>query len=193
MRKLIPAAALSTLLFMPCAATAMPLADWRADDLMLQAAELRKTLTLNANQQILWDQTTARARAILRARQSRRDGLQARLKQAAANPATDLRDVVGAVDADADASLQEDRQLRELWLTMNDALDDEQRRAVLVQFQSMLERTGAGPQAPGTDAGPGHGRPRGGPGGSGRGRGGMQGGLGAGAGSGPGGMGNAGF
>ncbi|MGH8855435.1 MAG: hypothetical protein ACREWI_14295, partial [Telluria sp.] len=41
------------------------------------------------------------------------------------------------------------------WLTMNDALDDRQRKLVLARVKSMLER-----QAPGPDAGPGRGEGR---------------------------------
>jgi hypothetical protein len=44
------------------------------------------------------------------------------------------------VNGEADLSMLEDRQLRELWLTMNDALDDHQRQAILSFLADELVR-----------------------------------------------------
>jgi hypothetical protein len=56
------------------------------------------------------------------------------------DPTTELRDMAAWVDREADLSMQEDRQLRELWLTVNDALDDHQRQTVLAFLADELAR-----------------------------------------------------
>jgi hypothetical protein len=92
-------------------------------------------------------------------------------------PGAELRELGSLVDAEEAATLAEDKQLRELWLTVNDALDDNQRRQVLAFMGEQMQRV---------DGGEGHG----GPGNreeGGRGRGGMRGRGGAGMGAGMGG------
>lgn len=153
------------------AATASPLMDLRADDLLAMAPELRKALALNANQQLLWQQSEQRTRALLRERQGRRERLQAQAAALANNPGAELRALGTAADAEAQASAQEDQALREQWLLLNDALDDRQRAVVLRFLADQLERVrdAAPPRGEGGGAreGGGHGGP-GGPGGRGR-------------------------
>ena len=153
------------------AATASPLMDLRADDLLAMAPELRKALTLNANQQLLWQQSEQRTRALLRERQGRRERLQAQAAALANNPGAELRTLGTAADAEAQASAQEDQALREQWLLLNDALDDRQRAVVLRFLADQLERVrdAAPPRGEGGGAreGGGHGGPSG-PGGRGR-------------------------
>jgi hypothetical protein len=117
-----------------------PAMEIRAEDLMSQSADLKQSLNLNANQQVLWQQVESKARALLRVRQSRREHLQADLKSSLADVKTELRDLSGAFDVENMASAQEDKQLREWWLTVNDALDDTQRRIVLVFLADQLQR-----------------------------------------------------
>jgi hypothetical protein len=113
---------------------AVPLMDMRAEDLLPMASEFRKSLNLNANQQTLWQQVESRSRTLLRERQHRREALQDKAKAILARPDVELRELNALVEAESAASAQEDKTLRELWLGLNDALDDSQRR----QFASLL-------------------------------------------------------
>jgi hypothetical protein len=153
---------------------AVPLMDMQADDLLPLASEFRKSLNLNANQQTLWQQVESRTRAVLRERQARRERLQQQARTALGAPGVELRELGKALDAEAAASSAEDRQLRELWLTVNDALDDRQRRQVADLVAEQMERVPqaavpqAAPQPRGERAGGGmgHGRRGGGLGGA---------------------------
>ena len=180
---LVRAAALALILHSGVAA-ASPLMDLRTDDLLAMAPELRKALALNANQQLLWQQSEARTRAILRERQGRRERLQAQATALAQDPGAELRTLDTAADAEAQASAAEDKALREQWLLLNDALDDRQRTQVLRFLADQLERVRDGGPARGEEGGKREGGREGGPGGPGGGRGrpgggmgGMQGGV----------------
>jgi hypothetical protein len=52
----------------------------------------------------------------------------------------ELRELNALVEAESAAAGQEDKQLRELWLSLNDALDDAQRRQVAVLVNEQLLR-----------------------------------------------------
>jgi hypothetical protein len=168
------AAALALLLHAGSAA-ASPLMDLRAEDVLPMAPQLRTSLALNANQQLLWQQSEARTRALLRERQARRERLQKLAAQVAARPDAELRELDSAVETEAAASALEDKQLRALWLAVNDALDDGQRRTVLRFLADQLERVRDG-APPAREGGMGREGGHGGPGG-GRGRGGAAGGT----------------
>lgn len=160
-------------------AYAVPVTDWRADDLLVQAADIREELGLTDNQDLLWEQSMRKTRAILRLRKERRDALDGASRQLAAEPGAELRSLARALADDAASVHDEDKELREIWFTMNDALDDRQRALVLARFRSILERQPSGPDGgEGRRAG---GRREGGRGG--RGPGGMAGGGAAGAGN----------
>ncbi|AVR99015.1 hypothetical protein C9I28_02600 [Pseudoduganella armeniaca] len=143
-------------------ALATPVMDWRAPDLLMMAPDLKGTLKLNANQATLWNQTESRTRALLRERQSRQEQLQARALQALQANGVELRALAGALDGEDTTLLAENHQLREWWLTVNDALDDVQRQAVAVFLAEQLQRK---PEGPGRGDGP----PRGEAGGGGHG------------------------
>ncbi|MGJ7915179.1 hypothetical protein ACI48D_06825 [Massilia sp. LXY-6] len=119
---------------------AVPLMDMRAEDLVPMASEFKKALNLNANQQTLWQQVESRSRTVLRERQHRRDALQERAKALLARPDVELRELSALVGAESAATTQEDKQLRELWLGLNDALDDTQRRQVATLVNEQLMR-----------------------------------------------------
>jgi hypothetical protein len=152
-------------------ASALPMMEMRAQDLLMMAPALKESLKLNANQQTLWQQTEGRTRALLRERQSRTERMQAATLQAMQGKEVELRDMTAALDAENALELTEERQLREWWLTMNDALDATQRRAVAVFLAEQLQRKPEGPgggagAAPRGEGGGGHrGGPGGGPGG----------------------------
>jgi hypothetical protein len=121
-------------------ALATPVMEMRAEDLLPMASEFRKSLNLNANQQTLWLQVEGRSRAILRERQSRRERLQASLNTALPGTKVELRNLEGAIEAESAASAQEEKQMRELWLGVNDALDENQRQQVATLISEQLMR-----------------------------------------------------
>lgn len=129
---------LAFLLYSP--AYAIPAMDVQLEDLMAQASDVKKSLNLNANQQVLWQQVESKMRAILGARQRRREQLQSGLKKELGDPSAELRDLAKQVDAEADQSTLENKQLRELWLTVNDALNDPQRQTILRLLTDQLLR-----------------------------------------------------
>jgi predicted phage tail protein len=110
-------------------AFAVPVMDMRAEDLVPMAAEFRQSLNLNANQQTLWAKVESQSKALLRERKARRDRLQEATRQGLQAQNVELRDLQKALEDEQATSAQEDRQLREWWLGINDALDDGQRQA----------------------------------------------------------------
>jgi hypothetical protein len=155
---------------------AVPLMDMRVDDLLFMSADVKKSLNLTPNQQTVWNQAEGRSRAILRERQRRREALQEQAKTMMAKPDVELRDLNKAVEAEAATTAAEDKQLREGWLEVNDALDDKQRAQVVTFVGEQLMRVvpdGHPGGERGGERGSGGGRPRGM---GGHGRGGMGGG-----------------
>lgn len=134
-------------------AHAINVADLRAEQLMLGAESMHKDLALSPNQQTLWKQSASEARAILRARERRRDKLQADLATALGAGAPELRDLNGTLDAEDSTAAAENRHLRGLWLTVNDALTDAQRVQVVQYLASQLARVDAGPAPAGEPRG----------------------------------------
>lgn len=134
-------------------AQALPAMDVEAGVLMAQSDDLKQALKLTPNQLTLWRQTESKMRSILDERRRRRDRLQDDLKRGVSNPQAELRDLAKLYDAEADASYREDKQLRELFLAVNDALDDTQRQAILSalndQLQRVPDRGGDGPKSSG--------------------------------------------
>ncbi|UGQ46245.1 hypothetical protein [Massilia endophytica] len=145
--KLFKKTAFVLALFAAFSAGATPLMEMRAEDLLPMAPDLKASLKLNANQSTLWAQTESRTRTLLRERQSRRERLQAASKQALEGKDVELRDLNGAMEAEQAATAAEEKQLREWWLTVNDALDESQRRAVAVFLVEQLQRV-EGPMRP---------------------------------------------
>ncbi|HEU4844025.1 MAG TPA: hypothetical protein VFT05_07160 [Burkholderiaceae bacterium] len=121
-------------------ALAVPVMELRAEDLLPMASDLKTSLNLNANQQILWQQTEGKTRALLRERQARRERLQAASKTGLDAAGVELRDLAGAMDAETATTAAEEKQLREWWLTVNDALSESQRRVVANQLAEQLLR-----------------------------------------------------
>lgn len=153
-------------------ALAVPLMDMRAEDLLPMTAQFKQSLNLNANQQTLWQQVESRSRAVLRERQHRREALQDKAKTLLAKPDVELRELNALVEAESAAAVQEDKQLRALWLGLNDALDDAQRRQVATLINEQLLRV-VPEVRPAGEHGGGKGGERGGRGMGGHGRGGM--------------------
>jgi hypothetical protein len=129
---------------------ATPLMDMVASDLLPMAPDFRKTLNLNANQQTLWQQVESRTRSVLHERQSRRERMQQQARAMLDKPDVELRELNALIDAEAGLTAAEDKELRQLWLTMNDALDDGQRRKVATFVSEQMMRV---PDAPGQRGG----------------------------------------
>jgi hypothetical protein len=160
---------------------AVPLMDMRAEDLLPMASEFKKALNLNANQQTLWQQVEGRSSTILRERQARRERMQQQARAMLDKPNVELRELNALIDAESGLSAAEDQQLRAQWLTVNDALDDTQRRKVATFVSEQMMRV---PDAAAQRGAP-EGRAESGEhrrGGMGHGRGGMGGGASAGMG-----------
>lgn len=164
-------------------AHAVPLTDLRAEDLLPMAGDLKQSLNLSTNQQTLWNKAEAASRTILRDRTRRRAALQEWARTLLASPDADLRKLDAATDAESATAHGEDRQLRALWLDVNDGLDDNQRRQVAGRLGEQLLRVvpdgggrGGAPGGqrdeqnrrggPGNGRGPGAGQVPGGPGGA---------------------------
>ncbi|MET0323402.1 MAG: hypothetical protein ABW069_22005, partial [Duganella sp.] len=163
---------------------AVPVMDMRAEDFLPMANDLKKLLNLTPNQQTLWQQTESRTRNLLRERKARRERLQASALAAAQTPGVELRDVAKAVDEETSLAVGEEKSLREWWLVVNDALDENQRGIVAQQVSEHLLRVqdNGGPGRERREEGGEH---RGGPGGQGGRKGGAgQGGMGIGVGAG---------
>lgn len=121
-------------------AFALPVAEMRAEDYLPMAAELKKSLGLNANQQTLWSQTESKTRKLLSERKARRERLQAATLAGAQGANVELRDLGKALDEETNISAAEEKQLREWWLTVNDALSEAQRQAVVQMVSEQLQR-----------------------------------------------------
>lgn len=156
---------------------AVPLMDMRAEDLVPMASQFKQSLNLDANQQTLFSQVEGRSRAILRERTRRREALQEQAKAILARPDVELRELDKLVDAENAASGAEDKQLREFWLGLNDALTDKQRVQVATLLNEQLMRV-VPEGRPSGERGSGEGSNRGTGGRGGRHGGGMGGGMG---------------
>jgi hypothetical protein len=164
-------------------AFALPLMEMKAEDYLPMAGELKKSLSLNANQQTLWAQTESKTRNLLRARKERRERLQATTLAAAQTANVELRDLARAVEEESNASAGEEKLLREWWLTVNDALSESQRQTVAQTLAEQLQRVqdnGGGARPERKEEGGEHRGGKGGRGGMGGGSGGMGVGVGAG-------------
>ena len=140
------AATLALVLGAAAPAFAVPVYSIHAEEMIAMAPDLRKSLSLNANQQTLWGQVDGRSRAILRERASRRERLQRQAKTVVTTPSPELRALGAGMDAEDTAVHAEDKQLREMWLTVNDALDEKQRVQVAQFISEQLERVEDGPR-----------------------------------------------
>ena len=154
-------------------ANAMQVMEFRAETLLLNTSQLAANLNLNPNQQILWQKTEAKLQGIMHQRAIRREHLQSELETAMGGSAIELRDLNSKIEQEEQISMQENKNIREISLTLNDALDDQQ-RSVLQAF--LLEQLLARPDvkkdaaASGNNSHPrksGSGRSRGGMGGTG--------------------------
>lgn len=166
LRRAVRAVVLALALGASASSFAVPLMDVRAEDMLPMVSELGKELNLNPNQQILWHKVESGSREILRQRLDRRARLQEQAKGALEKKDVELRELSALVEAEANTSAAEDKQLREMWLTVNDALDDGQRRKVATFVSEQMQRVerpdaprGAGPKG---DDGGGRGRRGGG-------------------------------
>ncbi|PHV47808.1 hypothetical protein CSQ91_23235 [Janthinobacterium sp. BJB301] len=121
-------------------ASAVPIAEMRLEDLLPMAPDFRTELKLNANQTTLWQQVEGKSRQLLRERKARRERLQAGVTQGLQAPRLELRDLLAGLDTESTQSLAEEKQLREWWLSVNDALDENQRQMVAQFIAGQMAR-----------------------------------------------------
>ncbi|OHV94215.1 hypothetical protein AKG95_27050 [Janthinobacterium lividum] len=121
-------------------ASAVPIAEMRLEDLLPMAPDFRTELKLNANQSTLWQQVEGKTRQLLRERKARRERLQAGVTQGLQAPRLELRDLLAGLDMESTQSLAEEKQLREWWLSINDALDEQQRQMVAQFIAGQMAR-----------------------------------------------------
>ncbi|MGK5052974.1 hypothetical protein [Janthinobacterium sp. RB2P8] len=121
-------------------ASAVPIAEMRLEDLLPMAPDFKAELKLNANQTILWQQVEGKSRQLLRERKARRERLQAGVTQGLQAPRLELRDLLAGLDDESTQSLAEEKQLREWWLSVNDALDENQRQMVAQFIAGQMAR-----------------------------------------------------
>lgn len=165
------AATLALSVSTPRNAGAAALMDLEAGDILPMVAQLKDDLHLNSNQQILWQQTSQRTLALVRQRQQRRARLQADTAAQLGRPDMEFADLAVATAKESELSEAENRQLRELWLTVADALDDTQRGIAQAYIADRMQRVSG-------HEGGAKSSERGGSGGMGRGRSGGSGGMG---------------
>ena len=151
-------------------ASAVPIAEMRLEDLLPMAPDFKVELKLNANQTTLWQQVEGKTRQLLRERKARRERLQAGVTQGLQAPRLELRDLLAGLDNESTLSLAEEKQVREWWLSVNDALDEQQRQMVAQFIAGQMARV--------MDAAVPHSESRGAPGGEHGGRKGGKGGMG---------------
>ena len=151
-------------------ASAVPIAEMRLEDLLPMAPDFKVELKLNANQTTLWQQVEGKTRQLLRERKARRERLQAGVTQGLQAPRRELRDLLAGLDNESTLSLAEEKQVREWWLSVNDALDEQQRQMVAQFIAGQMARV--------MDAAVPHSESRGAPGGEHGGRKGGKGGMG---------------
>lgn len=121
-------------------ASAVPIAEMRLEDLLPMAPDFKAELKLNANQSTLWQQVEGKSRQLLRERKARRERLQAGVTQGLQAPQLELRDLLAGLDNESTQSLAEEKQLREWWLSVNDALDEHQRQMVAQFIAGQMAR-----------------------------------------------------
>jgi hypothetical protein len=117
------------------------------DELLALGPAFRKSLDLNTSQLALWQQIDSRSRAVLCERAARGERLQ-RLATALLERANvELRGLNILIEAEAAASSAEDSQLRELWVAMNEALDDKQRQVLATLVAEQMRQVPDGGKA----------------------------------------------
>jgi hypothetical protein len=125
---------------MGASAFAIPVMDMHIEDMINMGPDFKKELNLTPNQDRLWSKIDGETRQLVRERLSRRERLQTAIQQGLQAPSVELRDMVGAMDAETATTAAEEKQLRQWWLMVNDALDENQRRAVATFFAEQMLR-----------------------------------------------------
>ena len=128
-------------------AHATPVMEVRLESLLAKAGELKKDLNLNANQQLLWQQTESKLSSMLHQRDVRRNRMQTELELRLEQNNIELRELNPQIEQEEQTTVQENKQMRELVLTLNDALDDKQRQALQMFINASLRTTTDAPKA----------------------------------------------
>ena len=151
MRNILVTFVCSAFAVVPIASFAATTFDIPSESLFKQSVELQQRLNLTANQRMLWFQVEAKAKDVVRERQARRDRLQSELR-ASLNSPTELRDLSKQIAIEEDTALKETRRLRELWLDLDDALDEPQRARLHVAMWEQITQLDGAQDTPKTAA-----------------------------------------
>ena len=109
---------------------AMSVMEFGLDNLLLNSTQIKTSLNLTKNQDLLWQQTEVKLRSIAHQRGVRREHMQFEISKSLKQPRLELRDLNKQIEDEEAISSQENKQIRELCLTLNDALDDNQREKI---------------------------------------------------------------
>ena len=121
-------------------ANAISVLDLRTDSLMVRLPELKKNLNLNANQQILWQQCESKTNAMMRAKELRLIKVDQLVRDMIQQPNVELRDIDARLREEKRVTELDEQTVREIWLTMFDALNDAQRLQVQeFLYEQLLE------------------------------------------------------
>ncbi len=150
LRKIVLSAGLTLFVSL---AHATPVMEVRLDSLLAKAGELKKELNLNANQQLLWQQTENKLSSMQHQRDVRRNRLQSELELRLEQNNIELRELNPQIEQEEQTTVQENKQIRELVLTLNDALDDRQRQALQLFINASLRASADAPKARRPDSG----------------------------------------
>ena len=153
MRKLFATFACSAFIVIPMSSFAAATFDIPSESLFKQSVELQQRLNLTANQRLLWFQVEAKAKDIVRERQARRDRLQSELRTSLTAPG-ELRELSKQIAIEEETALKETRRLRELWLDLDDALEEPQRARLHVAMWEQISQLEGAQVAPKTAARP---------------------------------------
>ncbi|MDE2430436.1 MAG: hypothetical protein KGM99_17055 [Burkholderiales bacterium] len=127
-------------------AHAVDLWEFRALDVVPILSSYIETANLSANQKNLWQQMESKTKAILRVREERHAEIQTSIKNRLQEKAPELRDMALLLDQDDTLSAQENKDLREYWMTFYDALTDAQRDAMAVLLKDQMSRVADKPR-----------------------------------------------
>ncbi len=153
MRNILATLVCSAFAVMPISSFAATTFDIPSESLFKQSIELQQRLNLTANQRMLWFQVEAKAKDIVRERQARRDRLQSELRTSLNSPG-ELRELSKQIAMEEDTALKEARRLRELWLDLDDALDEPQRARLHVAMWEQINQIDSAQDAPKSTAKP---------------------------------------
>ena len=140
LRRMLRIGAITAAAFLAVPGFALPEFGLQSEDAIARIAGLREQLGLTANQRILWQQVESRSRELIRERQLLRNRTHQETRAALADARIELRLIANRLNASNDEEARIARQIQEQWLTLDEALDDNQRKVVREFLVDLLAR-----------------------------------------------------